>query len=909
MADVAALGLRVDGVEGVDKAGRALDGLARASRDAERGADKASGAIKRQGQAAQASSVQTNALARAARSAGAVLAAAFSIRALGNYADAWSDMTSLVKVNISAQEDAADVMTRLGNIARGTYSSLEQTARGFSINAFTLRALGKTTQQQLDYTEAMNNALVVSGARGEMGAMVQESLNRAMATGTLRGRELQNVLNYGSRVAGVLAEELGVNVTELRGLAAQGKITGEVVFNALTKNMEKLRAEAAGMPATISDAFIIMRNSILEAVGVYDKAGSLSERFAESIIKVADIIRETDWTPYINALVTAAKVYGAFLLAVKAAPGALSLADTAMKAHTAVMVYFNTRVGITASSLFTLSTAVRAVAAAFIGWEIGTYLRENFEWAEKAGIRLASWIHQFVVLAKSEFSILGENIKFAFSDAFGGATHAIAGFLEMVNGMSAKALRFFGLEGLADSLITDFSFLRSQTAQQHNAMVTQMRADTAREMAGISDVYADMFDQVGKSAKKAGKEIADAVNPPAAGGAAAAVVNDAVLKELAALQRAAVVWGKAADEIKLYDLAQMGATQGQLEFAKALMESVNARELAKQQADDYRDMVLELRTAEEKLTDQFRERITVLDAMASTARIASDEYARMADKATAAAFTEAPRFGGLAPEVGGAAGELLRVDDAQTELQDWYSRQMGMLAQFRADRADLNEQWDARELELAQRYRDEMERIDKARQTAQLAAGEQYFGAMAGAAKAFFGEQSRLYKAAFMIEKSFALTKALLNIPRSYSDAYAAMIGVPVIGPVLAPAAGAAAAAAQVAQAAAIRSIGMAHDGIDSVPQTGTWLLEKGERVTTAQTSAKLDATLSRLERGGGGGVTVNLIEDKSRAGQAAERPGNDRERIIDVFVADILGDGRMAGALQGKFGLAAQGR
>lgn len=39
----------------------------------------------------------------------------------------------------------------------------------------------------------------------------------------------------------------------------------------------------------------------------------------------------------------------------------------------------------------------------------------------------------------------------------------------------------------------------------------------------------------------------------------------------------------------------------------------------------------------------------------------------------------------------------------------------------------------------------------------------------------------------------------------------------------------------------------MAHDGIDSVPQTGTWLLQKGERVTTASTSAKLDATLDRV--------------------------------------------------------------
>ncbi|MCA5477911.1 phage tail tape measure protein, partial [Klebsiella pneumoniae] len=49
---------------------------------------------------------------------------------------------------------------------------------------------------------------------------------------------------------------------------------------------------------------------------------------------------------------------------------------------------------------------------------------------------------------------------------------------------------------------------------------------------------------------------------------------------------------------------------------------------------------------------------------------------------------------------------------------------------------------------------------------------------------------------------------------------------------------------------------GQAHDGIDSVPETGTWLLQKGERVTTAKTSAKLDATLDRVANQSTGGAT-----------------------------------------------------
>lgn len=85
-------------------------------------------------------------------------------------------------------------------------------------------------------------------------------------------------------------------------------------------------------------------------------------------------------------------------------------------------------------------------------------------------------------------------------------------------------------------------------------------------------------------------------------------------------------------------------------------------------------------------------------------------------------------------------------------------------------------------------------------------------------------------------------------------NAYASTAAIPIIGPGLALAAAGAAAAFAEPLAAAVGSIslvGMAHSGIDSVPSTGTWLLEKGERVMTAQTSARLDATLENLRKNG----------------------------------------------------------
>ncbi|QGV86649.1 phage tail tape measure protein [Klebsiella pneumoniae] len=113
---------------------------------------------------------------------------------------------------------------------------------------------------------------------------------------------------------------------------------------------------------------------------------------------------------------------------------------------------------------------------------------------------------------------------------------------------------------------------------------------------------------------------------------------------------------------------------------------------------------------------------------------------------------------------------------------------------------------------------------------------------------------------------STLLSYAAAQVAMAGLQAFTAMIGVPFVGPEIAgPAAIAATAAAGVLAIGVGTALqGQAHDGIDSVPETGTRLLQKGERVTTAKTSAKLDATLDRVanQSTGGGAIyspTINI--------------------------------------------------
>ena len=219
-----------------------------------------------------------------------IAAGALSIRQVVQYADTWTDLRSRVDLATGSQEKGAAVMERLAAMARRTYSDLGQTAESWLANATALRELGMSTAMSLDFTEALNNAMVVSGAKAERATMVQNALSKAMALGELKGNNLNTVIQNGGRLAELLAEELGTTVSGLREMGKDGKITGDVIRTALVGNLELLREEADSMPATIADAFTLIGNAALQLIGSWDQLLGASSLVADMLILVADNI-------------------------------------------------------------------------------------------------------------------------------------------------------------------------------------------------------------------------------------------------------------------------------------------------------------------------------------------------------------------------------------------------------------------------------------------------------------------------------------------------------------------------------------------------------------------------------------------------------------------------------------------
>lgn len=289
MADIAELGFKVDD-DGLLRAEQRLKALPPA-------ADAAEKATDRFNKRADESTKSVTKLASGIGKLGGVIgtfvgavAAAFSVSALINYTNVWTDLGSRVELATGAMGKGAETMQRLYKMARLTYSGFEQTAETFLGNATALRELGKTTSETLDYVEAVNNALVVSGAKGQRAESVMNALNKSMALGALKGDQLETVLASGGRVTQVLADYLGVTTLELRKLGAEGKITGDVIYRSLVGSLETLRTEAGNMPATIGDAFVLLNNALLQFIGGTDQAIGASAMLAEVIIYLADNI-------------------------------------------------------------------------------------------------------------------------------------------------------------------------------------------------------------------------------------------------------------------------------------------------------------------------------------------------------------------------------------------------------------------------------------------------------------------------------------------------------------------------------------------------------------------------------------------------------------------------------------------
>ncbi len=202
--------------------------------------------------------------------------------------DTFTNLQNRLKTVTDSQEELAVITNELFEISNRTRISYEATAEVYTRTANAVKELGLSQEETLQFTESLNQAVALSGASATEAQAGLIQLSQGLASGTLRGDELNSVLEQLPIIADVITKSLGVTRGELRELGADGAITAEIVTTAFREAREELAEGFAEAVPTVSQSFAVLQNEILRSVGAMDEATGASATLAGAILFLAE---------------------------------------------------------------------------------------------------------------------------------------------------------------------------------------------------------------------------------------------------------------------------------------------------------------------------------------------------------------------------------------------------------------------------------------------------------------------------------------------------------------------------------------------------------------------------------------------------------------------------------------------
>ncbi|CAI1782861.1 Phage-related minor tail protein [Serratia entomophila] len=257
--------------------------------------------------------------------------AALSFREVMSYADAWTTLNNKLANAVRTNETLADVTERVFQITQDTRSSLNGTATLYARLERATRSYNTSAGDLAKLTTIINQGFVVSGATAQEaeGAIVQ--LSQGLASGVLRGQEYNSVAEQGSRLSIALADSLGVSIGQLRAMAAQGKLTTDVVVKGLLSQGDAIGREFAKTTMTVGQASQIAGNNITKFVGSSTTVKTGVMVFNDAIITLSENL-----TAVSNVILAISAVIGSRYVSALTVATAATIANTAAAVRAAI---------------------------------------------------------------------------------------------------------------------------------------------------------------------------------------------------------------------------------------------------------------------------------------------------------------------------------------------------------------------------------------------------------------------------------------------------------------------------------------------------------------------------------------------------------------------------------------------
>ena len=264
-------------VEALDTQTGILTGKAR---EAQAAAEKEAAAFKDQADAAEKASKSTkelsdnqkNAISSADALASAVkrLAASYlSIQGLKKAVDLSDGLVS-TRARLDRMNDGLQTTQQLETMI---YQSAQRSRGNFMDTMGLVSQLGTmagsafgNTKEIVQFAEQLNKQLALSGASGQAAQAAILQLEQGLASGVLRGDELNSVMEQAPAIARSIADYLQVDMGKLREMGAQGQITAAIVKNAMFAAAAETNAEFSKTPMTWAQVWTVASNAAIRAL-------------------------------------------------------------------------------------------------------------------------------------------------------------------------------------------------------------------------------------------------------------------------------------------------------------------------------------------------------------------------------------------------------------------------------------------------------------------------------------------------------------------------------------------------------------------------------------------------------------------------------------------------------------------
>ena len=240
---------------------------------------------------------QTDSAASALSGTIGKLVAAFGGLALIRRALDLSDELSMTQARLNNVNDGLQTTAELQQMiyqaaqrSRGEYIGMMQTVAG--LKAQTGDTFG-SVREAVAFTELLNKQFKIAGADATAISSTMYNLTQALSTGVLRGQDLNIVMSNAPQIAQRIARHMGVSVGELKELASQGKVTADIVKQAILGAADDINQQFEKMPMTFGDAMNKAQNI---AVKAFEPLGQMiadainSSQFEDSLNGIAQTL-------------------------------------------------------------------------------------------------------------------------------------------------------------------------------------------------------------------------------------------------------------------------------------------------------------------------------------------------------------------------------------------------------------------------------------------------------------------------------------------------------------------------------------------------------------------------------------------------------------------------------------------